>query len=63
MTKKQKWEYRLLQIKHINAKSSRTDGEKKLNRLGKMGWEAVGIVPWGNRNKQVVFLLKRPKQA
>ena len=56
----QRYEYKLVWIE-IRNNSDPSDNVKKLNKLAKRGWRAVGMVPKGKKSFYAVVLMERPK--
>jgi hypothetical protein len=53
------WEYRM-ELVGGAARSWRSESQEILAPLGRDGWEAVGMAPWGPGTSELMVLFKRP---
>jgi hypothetical protein len=53
------WEYRM-ELVGGASRAWRNESMDVLAPLGRDGWEAVGISPWGDHTSELMVLFKRP---
>jgi hypothetical protein len=53
------WEYRM-ELVGGAPRSWRTESQEVLAPLGRDGWEAVAMTPWGTGHSELMVLFKRP---